>query len=37
MPVVLDPDAAAVLDAFREARRPPSETISRAEASHMSL
>jgi acetyl esterase len=32
MPVVLDPDAAAVLAAFREAGRPPYETLSPAEA-----
>lgn len=37
MPVVLDPDAAAVLDAFREARRPPYETLSPAEARQMYL
>ena len=32
MPVVLDPDAAAVLKAFRDAGRPPYETLSPAEA-----
>ena len=32
MPVVLDPDAAAVLAAFREAGRPPYETLSPPEA-----
>ncbi len=32
MPVVLDPDAAAVLKAFREAGRPPYETLSAPEA-----
>jgi acetyl esterase len=32
MPVVLDPDAAAVLAAFRAAGRPPYETLSPAEA-----
>ena len=37
MPVVLDPDAAAVLNAFREAGRPPYETVSPAEARQMYL
>lgn len=37
MPVVLDPDAAAVLNAFRDARRPPYETLSPAEARQMYL
>jgi acetyl esterase/lipase len=32
MPVVLDPDAAAVYKAFQEAGRPPYETVSPAEA-----
>ena len=32
MPVTLDPDAAAVLKAFREAGRPPYETLSPPEA-----
>src|SRR3954464_15947819 len=32
MPVTLDPDAAAVFKAFREADRPPYETVSPAEA-----
>ena len=32
MPVVLDPDAAAVYKAFQEAGRPPYETLSPAEA-----
>ena len=32
MPVVLDPDAAAVYRAFREAGRPPYETLTPAEA-----
>jgi acetyl esterase len=32
MPVVLDPDAAAVLNVFRDAGRPPYETISPQEA-----
>jgi acetyl esterase len=32
MPVVLDPDAAAVLNAFREAGRPPYETLTPKEA-----
>jgi len=32
MPVVLDPDASAVLAAFREAGRPPYETLTPAEA-----
>ena len=32
MPVVLDPDAAAVLQAFREAGRPPYETLTPPEA-----
>jgi acetyl esterase len=37
MPVVLDPDAAAVLAAFREAGRPPYETLSPAEARELYL
>lgn len=37
MPVVLDSDAAAVLAAFREARRPPYETLSPEEARQMYL
>ncbi|MGL4558129.1 MAG: alpha/beta hydrolase, partial [Afipia sp.] len=37
MPVILDPDAAAVLSAFREAGRPPYETLSPAEARQMYL
>ncbi len=37
MPVTLDPDAAAVLNAFREAGRPPYETLSPAEARQMYL
>lgn len=37
MPVSLDPDAAAVLNAFREAGRPPYETLSPAEARQMYL
>ena len=32
MPVVLDPDAAAVFKAFREAGRPPYETLTPTEA-----
>ena len=32
MPVVLDPDAAAVYKAFQEAGRPPYETLTPAEA-----
>ena len=32
MPVVLDPDAAAVFKAFQEAGRPPYETLTPAEA-----
>src|ERR1700761_6014423 len=32
MPVVLDPDAAAVYKAFKEAGRPPYETLTPAEA-----
>ncbi len=32
MPVVLDPDAAAVYQAFQEAGRPPYETLTPAEA-----
>jgi len=37
MPVSLDPDAAAVLHAFREAGRPPYETLSPAEARQLYL
>ena len=37
MPVTLDPDAAAVLHAFREAGRPPYETLSPVEARQMYL
>jgi len=37
MPVSLDPDAAAVLNAFREAGRSPYETLSPAEARQMYL
>jgi len=37
MPVTLDPDAAAVLHAFREAGRPPYETLSPVEARLMYL
>jgi acetyl esterase len=37
MPVKLDPDAAAVLAAFRAAGRPPYETLSPAEAREMYL
>src|SRR4051794_9430813 len=37
MPVVLDPDAAAVYQAFQEAKRPPYETVSPAEAREMYL
>lgn len=37
MPVILDPDAAAVLSAFREAGRPPYEALSPAEARQMYL
>lgn len=37
MPVSLDPDAAAVLNAFREAGRPAYETLSPAEARQMYL
>ncbi len=37
MPVVLDPDAAAVLQAFREAGRPAYETLSPTEARQMYL
>ena len=32
MPVILDPDAAAVFKAFQEAGRPPYETLTPAEA-----
>jgi acetyl esterase len=37
MPVVLDPDAAAVYKAFQEANRPPYETVSPAEARQLYL
>jgi len=37
MPVVLDPDAAAVYKAFLEANRPPYETVSPAEARQLYL
>jgi acetyl esterase len=37
MPVVLDPDAAAVFKAFQEAGRPPYETVSAAEARELYL
>ena len=37
MPLTLDPDAAAVLAAFRAAGRPPYETLSPAEAREMYL
>src|SRR5947209_151234 len=37
MPVVLDPDAAAVYKAFQEAGRPPYESVSPAEARQMYL
>jgi acetyl esterase len=37
MPVVLDPDAAAVYKAFQEAKRPPYESVSPAEARQMYL
>lgn len=37
MPVSLDPDAAAVLNAFREAGRPPYETLSPTEARQLYL
>src|ERR1700730_6209404 len=37
MPVTLDPDAAAVFKAFREAGRPPYETVSPAEARELYL
>src|SRR3954447_24790560 len=37
MPVTLDPDAAAVFKAFREADRPPFETVSPAEARELYL
>src|ERR1700704_3393035 len=37
MPVVLDPDAAAVYKAFQEAGRPPYETVSPAEARQLYL
>jgi acetyl esterase/lipase len=37
MPITLDPDAAAVLKAFREAGRPPYETVTPVEAREMYL
>src|SRR6202162_38436 len=37
MPVTLDPDAAAVFNAFQEAGRPPFETVSPAEARELYL
>src|SRR3954453_7386488 len=37
MPVVLDPDAAAVYKAYQEAGRPPYETVSPAEARELYL
>ena len=37
MPVVLDPDAAAVYKAFQEAGRPPYETVTPAEARELYL
>jgi acetyl esterase len=37
MPVVLDPDAAAVYKAFQEAKRPPYESVSPTEAREMYL
>src|SRR4051794_20096626 len=37
MPVVLDADAAAVYKAFQEAKRPPYESVSPAEARQMYL
>jgi len=37
MPVVLDPDAAAVYKAFQEAGRPPYESVSPAEARELYL
>ena len=37
MPVILDPDAAAVYKAFQEAGRPPYETVSPAEARELYL
>jgi acetyl esterase len=37
MPVILDPDAAAVFKAFQEAGRPPYETVSPAEARELYL
>jgi acetyl esterase/lipase len=37
MPVTLDPDAAAVFQAFQEAGRPPYETVSPAEARELYL
>ena len=37
MPVVLDPDAAAVYKAFQEAGRPPYETVSPTEARELYL
>ena len=36
MPVILDPDAAAVFQAMKEANRPPYDTVSPAEAREMS-
>ena len=37
MPVVLDPDAAAVFKAFQEAGRPAFETVTPAEARELYL
>ena len=37
MPVILDPDAAAVYKAFQEAGRPPYETVTPAEARELYL
>src|SRR4029078_10664106 len=37
MPVVLDPDAAAVFKAFKEAGRPPYETVGHLKAREMYL
>ena len=37
MPVVLDPDAAAVYKAFQEAGRPPYETVGHVKAREMYL
>ena len=37
MPVVLDPDAAAVFKAFQEAGRPPYETVGHVEARRLYL